>query len=345
MIAAALFSVVLVCVLGLLIVLRADPATVEPQPSAALPTPIDARIDFNANSGTLITGQRVTLEDGRSIVLQPWDGETRFTILLLGLDRRPGESSLAYRTDTIMLVSIDPATDSMGILSIPRDLYVEVPGYSELQRVNTPMVLGELEQPGNGPQLAMETVQYNLGIRVQNYLVVDFNAFVQFVEVLDGIDINIPYDIADYQYPDMNYGYDPFVISAGIHHLNGEDALKYARTRHGDSDLVRARRQQQVIFAIRDRVLDANGLPQLIVQSPALWRAFRENVYTGLTLDEIIQLGWYLKDIDPSNIRTGVVDGDYVMDYMTPGGAAVLVPRRAQLGALMAETFGASYSQ
>ncbi len=345
-IALALLSVVIVISMSLTLLLRTTQEDTEVLPTAmvGLPTPVDGRITFD-NLANLGTGQQVTLEDGRSIVLQPWDGETRFTVLAMGLDRRPGEDGLSYRTDTMMLISIDPVNDTIGILSIPRDLYVEVPGYGQLQRINTPMVLGELQQPGYGPRLAMQTVQYNFGMRVHDYLAVDFDAVITLVDYIGGIDIDVPYNISDPQYPNMWYGYDPFYISAGMQHLNGATALKYARTRHGSSDFQRAQRQQQVLYAVRDRVLDLNMLPQLIVQAPSLMSNLDDNVYTGLTVDQMIQLAWYLKDIPKENIRAGVVSQEYVMSYTTEQGAAVLIPNRSQLGPLLVDVFGSNYSQ
>ncbi|NWG17393.1 MAG: LCP family protein [Chloroflexi bacterium] len=342
-IAAAMLGVVVIISMSAFILLRAAQTEAEFVPTAVveLPTPVDARRPL----GALGSGQQLTLSDGRSITLTPWDGVSRFTVLLMGLDRRPGETGLAYRTDTIMLASIDPATNSLGILSIPRDLYVEVPGYSELQRINSPMVLGELRQPGYGPQLMMQTTQYNLGIRVHDYLAVDFNTVITLVDAIGGIDIDVPYTINDPQYPDMNFGYDPLFIRAGLQHMDGRLALKYARTRHGDSDFQRAERQQQVLYAVRDKVLSLDILPQLIIQSPTLWGQLNQGVSTGLTLDQIIQLAWYLKDVSSENIRTGVINEQYTAFYTTPAGASVLVPDRSTLGALMVDVFGQNYSE
>lgn len=344
-IAAALLGVVLTVSMSAFVMLRASQAEPEFLPTAVvdLPTPVDVRAQFSLGGAS--GRQQIMLSDGRSITLVPWDGVSRFTVLVMGLDRRPGETGLGYRTDTIMLVSLDPTTRSVGVLSIPRDLYVEVPGYSELQRINSPMVLGELRQPGYGPQLMMQTAQYNLGIRVHDYVAVDFNTFIKLVDAIGGIDLEVPYTINDPLYPDMNFGYDPFYLRAGLQHLDGTTALKYARTRHGDSDFRRAERQQSVLYAIRDKILSLNMLPQLIVQAPMLWNELSKGISTGLTLDQIIQLAWYLKDISADNIRTGVIDERYTMGYSTPQGASVLVPDRARLGTLMVEVFGANYSQ
>lgn len=344
--AFAMLGVVIIMGMSVSLLLRASQSAQVVMPTAivAMPTAVDARTDLNAvlAGGE---GQQVILEDGRSVLLTPWNGTSRFTLLLMGLDRRPGESGLAYRTDTMMLISLNPVDNTIGILSIPRDLYVEVPGYSQLQRVNTPMVLGELRQPGLGPELAMQTVQYNLGIRVHDYVAVDFNGFIDFIDALGGLDMEIPYPISDPAYPNMNYGYDPFYINAGFQHLDGATALKYARTRHGDNDFQRALRQQMVLNAVRDRLTDTSRLPELIIQSPSLWSALDGNMYTGLTLDQVLQLGLYLKDVPSENISTGVINQSYTMNYTTAEGAAVLVPDRARLGPLMVEVFGASYSE
>jgi|GEM_PF-315640 len=346
-IAAALLGAVITLSLGVFVFLRTseDEPEVLATAVAVLPTPVDARSEFRDLSSVVSTGDQLLLDDGRSIVLEPWNGNSRFTVLLMGLDRRPSETGLIYRTDTMLLVSIDPATDTIGILSIPRDLYVEVPGYGSYQRVNSPMVLGELQQPGNGPRLAMQTVQYNLGMRVHDYVVVDFRAVITIVDAIGGIDVDVPYNINDPQYPNMYYGYDPLYIEAGPHHFNGYEALRYARTRHAASDFQRAQRQQQVLFAIRDRVLDLDMLPGLIVQAPSMLSNLSENVYTGLSLDQMIQLAVYLKDIPPENIHTGVITERYVIGWSTAEGASVLIPNRDRIGSLMVEVFGPSYSE
>lgn len=337
-----------IIIIGLLVILRLPQEEVVVIPTAdviaELPTPIDARTQF-VDDGSAINDDVLSLPDGSTIELKPWDGQSRFTMILAGLDRRPGETGIGYRTDTMMLVSLDPETNGIGILSIPRDLYVQVPGYSALQRINTPMVFGESRQPGYGPTLLMQTVQLNLGIRVHDYIAVDFQAFIDIVDLIGGIDVSIDYTINDRQYPNMNYGYDPFYLAAGTHHLNGYDALRFARTRHGSSDIQRAERQQQAIFAIRDRVLNLDMIPQLLIQAPSLWDTYSDNVYTGLSLEQVIQLGLFAKDIDMSNIQTGVIDFSYLQSYTTESGASVLIPNRARLGTLMTEVFGGSYSQ
>lgn len=342
-VAAALFAVVLVVSFGAFVIIQTSNADVAVIPTAnvVLPTAVVARNDFS----DVIIDDTLVLDDGSTIALEPWDGESRFTMVLVGLDRRPGESGLAYRTDTMMLVSIDPISNSIGVLSLPRDTYVVLDGYASRQRINSALVLGEIQQAGYGPELMRSTVSRNFGIRVHDYMAIDFQTFIDLVDTVGGIEVETSYTINDPQYPSMNYGYDPFYLPAGTHFLEGYDALRFARTRHGDSDIQRAERQQQVIFALRDRVLDLDMIPSLIARSPALWSSWQENVYTGLTFEQIIQLGLYVKDVPRENITMGVVNYQYLQSWSTPEGASVLIPNVARLPQLMTDVFGTGYNQ
>ncbi len=284
------------------------------------------------------------------LTIQPWDGQQRFTLLLMGIDKRPGETGTVFRTDTLILISIDPSTHAIGMLSVPRDLYVSIPpntvvGNSYgLQRINAAYAIGELVHPGSGPQLAMQTVQYNLGIRINDYVVVDFSTVIGAVDTVGGVDIDVPTAISDPEYPNMNYGYEPLYIPAGHIHMNGTLALKYARTRHQSSDLDRARRQQQVITAIRDKILSLDMAPRLIAQAPTLWGQFNSGIQTDLTLDQLIRLGLYAKDVPKANVHQGVIDYSYVTSQMWQG-MSILVPNRAAIGPLMVQVFGANYNE
>jgi LCP family protein required for cell wall assembly len=282
------------------------------------------------------------LEDGQSMIIHPWDGKERFTILLMGMDQRPGESGPGVRTDTMILLSLDPNTKRVGMLSIPRDLYVDVPGYG-LQRVNTAYQLGELQTPGNGPRLVMQTIQYNLGIPVNDYAIVDFNTFITVIDLIDGIDVNVSQAIYDPQYPDMYYGYDPFYLEAGMQHLDGKTALKYARSRHGSDDINRASRQQQVLYAVRDKVISSDMISTLALEAPVLWSELNAGISTGLALDQILELAWYLKDIPSENFTNDVLGWQYVIPTNWQG-MDILVPDRAKIGSLMIQVFGPDYA-
>lgn len=342
-VAATLFAVVLLISIGAFVMVQSsqEDLTVIPTADVALPTSVVSRNDYS----NVLVDDTLLLDDGSSIVLEPWDGESRFTMILVGLDRRPNETGLAYRTDTMMLMSIDPITNSIGVLSLPRDTYVVINGYSSRQRINSAMVLGELQRAGYGPELMRDTVANNFGIRVHDYMAVDFQAFIDVVDAVGGITVETTYNINDPRYPSMNYGYDPFYLPAGSHFLNGYDALRFARTRHGDSDIRRAERQQQVIFALRDRILDLDMVPNLIAQSPALWASWQDNIYTGLSFEQLIQLGLYVKDVPRENINMGVVDFQYLQSWSTPQGASVLIPNVSRLPQLMTDIFGENYNR
>ncbi len=254
---------------------------------------------------------------------EPWQGTERVNILLMGIDRRPGEAFIS-RTDTIMVVSVDPTTQAVSILSVPRDLYAAIPGYGQ-DRINTAFVYGAHgNNPIGGAALAMQTVEYNLGVPIHHYALVDFSAVTNGVNALGGIDLNVPYTVNDPTYPDMNYGYDPLYIPAGQHHMDGELALKYARTRHGDSDIHRAQRQQQVILAVRNKVL-ALGAGELIKRAPILYQQLEKGIMTDLSLEQLVTLAQLLSDIPTENIRNEVLGFEYVSSYRTPQGASVLV--------------------
>lgn len=273
------------------------------------------------------------------VVLEPWTDTERVSLLLLGIDQRCEEEGPTH-TDTMMVMSIEPVGKTITILSLPRDLWVEIPGF-EVDRINQAYYLGQAyEYPGGGQALAMETVESVLGLPIDHYLAVNFDAFVEAVDLIGGVTVQVPEAIDDPTYPDRCYGYDPFRIEVGEHLLDGQSALKYARTRAtfgGDVD--RAGRQQAVILAVREQVAQLNMLPQLIRQAPQLWQTFQKNVRTDLALTEILQLALLVQEIPSQNIETAVIDYNYVYNETTPDGRQVLVPNREEIRILRERMF------
>jgi len=265
--------------------------------------------------------------------LPRWEGTERVNILVMGIDQREHEHG-PWRTDTMLVLTIDPVTMSGGMLSIPRDLWVPIPGYEE-GRINTAHYIGEVyDYPGGGPALAAETVQYNLGIPIHHYVRVNFTAFEQMIDLIGGIDVYVEEEIVDPTYPDESYGYDPLYIPAGWQHFDGEMALKYARTRHtAGGDFDRAKRQQQVILAVFEQVTRLDLLPQLALRAPELWQTLQGSVVTDpdLTLDKIIALAQLASEVNPENIRYGVIDEHYTQFWTTPDGQEVLIPLRDRI--------------
>lgn len=263
--------------------------------------------------------------------------DDRVTILLMGIDRRPGEAFIS-RTDTMILASVDTRDNSVSLLSIPRDLYVIIPGYGR-DRINTAFVYGSGgDNPAGGATLAMQTVEYNLGVPVDHYFMVDFNAFIQTIDTLGGVDVDVPYDINDPTFPDMNYGYDPLFIPAGRQHFDGTTALKYARTRHQDNDFYRAQRQQQIILAVRSKVLGL-GVAEMLRQAPTIYTRVKEGIRTDMSIEEMLQLANVLKDVSDENLRNEVLDHNYVTAFTTEAGASVLVLINEAAAPLIEELF------
>jgi polyisoprenyl-teichoic acid--peptidoglycan teichoic acid transferase len=225
-----------------------------------------------------------------------------------------------------------------GILSLPRDLWVQIPGF-RVDRINQAHYLGEANSyPGGGPALAQKTVEATLGVRVDYYVTINFDGVVEGIDLLGGIEIDVPEAINDTRYPDSCYGYDPFQIGAGRQTLNGEQALKYARTRiTAGGDVDRAGRQQAVVLALREKVL--GQFSSLLLQAPQLWRTAQDNIRTTLTLDEALQLALLMQEISAENIYTAVIDFKYVYPERTPNGDEVLVPIRENIRALRDELF------
>ncbi len=258
----------------------------------------------------------------------------RVNVLLLGIDKRPGRGG-SWRTDAVILITIDPTNKTVGMLSIPRDLWVTVPGYGE-NRINTAYAKGESNRyPGGGAALVKETVRYNLGVPVHYYVYLDFEGFREFIDAIGGIDVNVQREIRDDEYPDDNYGYDPLYIPAGPQHMNGDMALKYARTRHGSGDFDRSRRQREVLLAVRDQALRLDLLPRV----PELMTTLADNIQTDLQLHQILALAQLAIEIDPHNVKAAAIDGSMTTAHRTETGASVLLPRYDKIRPLIEKMF------
>ncbi len=273
---------------------------------------------------------------------EPWDGKERVNILLLGIDQRMGEKDTCYRTDTMIVFTLDPVTMQAGMLSIPRDIWVPIPGFDN-NRINTANCLGDTQDyPGGGMALAQKTVENFLGVNIHYAARINFTAFENFVDRIGGIDIDVPEDIYDATYPTNDYGTEVFSIDKGMQHMDGATALKYARTRHsGNGDFDRARRQQQVILAVKEKLQDPRTMASLISQAPALLEELRSSVKTDMTLDQIQQLALLATRIERDKIKSDVLDQRYTSFATTPEGYEVVIPNREQI-ALLRDTLFSS---
>ncbi len=290
--------------------------------------------DLGANITTI--GQVAQIMVGTSEVW-PVPNNGRVVILLMGVDTRGQSVNDPTRSDVIMLVTIDPATNSAAMLSVPRDLYVPLPNLNMQDRINTGYFYGELNHyPGGGPAYAEATIGWNLGVPINKYGVIDFNGFKAVVDAIGGIEVDVPHTIEDDAYPTEDYGIERLVIPAGHIHMDGTLALKYVRTRHQDSDFGRLQRQQQVILAIREKALSLGSIGKV----PEVLNALGDSLQTDLTLPEILTLAKKWAAIPKQNIHTYRIDQTMATPYVTSGGADVLLPNREAIGAVVAQFLG-----
>lgn len=232
-------------------------------------------------------------------------------ILVMGLDARPGEGALS-RSDSVMLVGIDPARLRVSTLSIPRDVFIEVPGYG-LQRINTINMLGEQEAAGRGITLLADSIVQSFGVQPDRYVRLDFTAFVELIDAVGGVTIDVERTIVDDLYPTEDGGVISIRFDSGIQQMDGERALQYVRTRHADDDYRRAGRQQQVVSALVGRLVNP-------LRWPAALDVLRRRVDTNLSIGDLLTLA-------PPVLLSGgrfdqlVLDRDYLLG--TAAGNAV----------------------
>lgn len=245
------------------------------------------------------------------LLAQPSD---QVNILLLGSDQRPND--YGFRTDTILLVTLSPSLGTVSITTFPRDLYIYIPGYT-VQRINTAFAVGDFAT------LAL-TFEYNLGVRPDHYVIINFWSFKEVVDSLGGIDVNVAVDFSDQR---DGYGDEPYFVPAGVVHMDGDTALWYVRSRKTTSDFDRGRRQKEVIQAAYSKLMSLNA----IARAPELYEIYRQNVVTDLTLEDItplLPLAMQLTDM--SRIHGYAIGPNEVYDYMNLSSSAVLCPRSSE---------------
>ena len=180
-----------------------------------------------------------------------WSGRERLNVLLLGIDRRNGGSAVTENTDTVIVLSLDPVNDTAAMLSIPRDTLVTIPGHRQ-DKVNAAYAYGGQQR---GPDLARRTVEGLLGIPIHSFALIDFDAFTRIVDSFGGVLVDVKRPLRDEEYPTADFGIERLQLVAGPQLLDGDDALRYARSRHDSNDFSRARRQQDVLAGLRVRLV------------------------------------------------------------------------------------------
>ena len=241
-----------------------------------------------------------------------WDGASRINVLLIGLDYRDWQAGLgAPRSDTMIVLTIDPLTKTAGMLTIPRDMWVNIPGFG-YSRINTAYSSGEGNKlPGGGPALASKTVEQFLGVPINYYAQIDFNAFVEFIDLIGGIDIHNDEEL---RLDPVGSGKDKIKLTCcGMRHLNGEKTLAYVRYRKDkEGDVARSKRQLKVILAIRNQVLNPENFPVLLGKAQQFYEEFSAGIKTNMPFDTALQLGVLARDIPVESIKQGVIDYNMV---------------------------------
>ena len=270
-------------------------------------------------------------------LVQPPPAGAPVTVLLLGIDRRPGEGGPA-RMDAIIIARLDPQQRRVALLSLPRDLMVTIPGYGQ-SRINAASVYGELyPELGGGAASARNTVSALLGIPIDYVVHIDFQGFIKAVDAIGGVTVDVPRELYDPQYPTMDYGYTTVHFMPGPQHMDGETALKYARVRHMDSDFERTQRQQQVIVAAVSQLRGQNVLQQLNSVA-SISGALRGYLAFDIPEDRIASLVWAFRDITPEQVERYALDGGQVW-IGAPGDPYAIFAAPGALDGLVARLLG-----
>lgn len=259
-----------------------------------------------------------------------WDGASRINILFIGLDARDLEPNAVNdgppRSDTLMLFTVDPISKTAGMLSIPRDMWVNIPGFG-YSRINTAYSSGEGNQlPGGGPGLAMKTVSQFIGVPVDYYVQVDFKVFTDLVDQLGCIEV---FPTEKMILDPIGPGMDKMVVTpgGGRQLCQGWKVLAYARNRHtSGGDFDRAARQQEVILALQKKIFDPAVFPGLIANAPQMYGELSYGIHTNMSFEDAIKLAILGKDISRDSIKAGVIDTTMVtFDSTTLNGQAASI--------------------
>ncbi|TVR19933.1 MAG: LytR family transcriptional regulator [Anaerolineaceae bacterium] len=245
------------------------------------------------------------------------------SVLIMGIDARDGEG-LATRSDAVMIAGVKGVR--LNVMSIPRDVFIRVPGYGSPQRINTVNALGEIDSIGGG-RLLQDSIEHSFGVRPSAYIRLDFDAFQRMIDAVGGVTVDVPFAIQDNAYPTDDGGTMTVRFEAGRQHMNGERALIYARTRNPDDDYRRAGRQQQILTAFARKA----ALP---IFWPGLLVVIAGSVDTNLSpVDALRVLPAAM--IGLFNSERFVMDRDYVV-----AGAGGVVPDYARVNPIFWQMFG-----
>jgi LCP family protein required for cell wall assembly len=239
--------------------------------------------------------------------------EDEEVIALLGIDEPMG--TLPWRTDSIILAFVNWSEGSMALLSVPRDLWVYIP-HGTMGRINTVDAIGELsDYEGGGPALLDRVVRINLGIPVDHYVRLDFAAFERAIDAVGGITVEVEEPLGK-EFPET-----------GLIHMDGDLALKYARSRRTTSDFSRSVRQRQVLLAVAAKALSLEA----VRRAPELWSEFQDSIETDLSIAEVVRLALLFQTVGTEGVQTAGLDQEVTTPWTTPEGAEVLLPDTAAI--------------
>jgi polyisoprenyl-teichoic acid--peptidoglycan teichoic acid transferase len=237
-------------------------------------------------------------------------------VLILGSDRRPRTPN--WRTDVIMIVAMDLKTGRAGVISIPRDVYISPIPNHQPNRINVIDYLGEQDEPdGGGPALLASIIEEKMGIPIHHYLRFDFEGFKKVVDALGGLEITLDCPVSDYL-PEEDIS---LRLQPGTHRLDGKQALGYVRSRRQGGDLERSRRQQRVVWAVRDQIQREN----MISKIPALYAALHKSVQTDIGLVSVIRYVRFALSLDPEDVHGFVLSPPDLLRSGWQGGMSVFI--------------------
>ncbi len=288
------------------------PVVIPPTPTAEPSTDVATQAPAQPETGGAPTP---TLPPGTERL------DTTMNILVVGSDERTeGE---AWRSDVIILLAVDFARREVGLISFPRDMWVTIPTVGE-NRINTATFFGEIQKyPTGGIGLLRDTLSKDFGLRIDHFVKIDFDSFQDVVDALGGIDMMVDCAITG------NFPKEPGsrelvwqTLQPGKYHMDGFFALRYARERKTTSDIDRARRQQRLLIAMRNRAREVNIIPRL----PALYDALKQSIETDLGLTDLVALARLGVQVDPKKAHGFIIDYRQLNSWRTPEGAMVLLP-------------------
>ncbi len=261
--------------------------------------------------------------------------QSRFNVLLLGSDTDTKFDNGTFLTQSMIVVTVDPPSQTVGMLSIPRDFWVRIPGHG-FGKIDTAYELG-------GVDLARRTVEQDFGIPIHYYAWVGLDGFIKVIDELGGVTIDVLHPIVDDQYPDDvsgadKYAYMRLYIPAGPQHLSGYEALQYVRSRHGDlvGDFGRSARQQQVLVTLKRRAES----PGILLKIPAMISDLRDSVRTDLTVTDVVSYANFARQVQRSNIKQVVLAPPTYSDNATAAdGQAIVNPNWTMVDTAVREMF------